>query len=109
MKTELLAPAGNFEKLKTALYFGADAVYLGGKNFSLRAFADNFTGEELERAVAFAHSLQKKVYVTANIYARNADFIMLEEYFRFLEKIKADGVIVSDSGVAYVCKKAAPS
>lgn len=109
MKTELLAPAGNFEKLKTALYFGADAVYLGGKNFSLRAFADNFTAEELERAVAFAHSLQKKVYVTANIYARNADFIMLEEYFRFLERIKADGVIVSDSGVAYVCKKAAPS
>ncbi len=109
MNAELLAPVGSFEKLKTALYFGADAVYLGGKNFSLRAFADNFTETELAEAVAFAHSLQKKVYVTANIYARNADFVMLEEYFRFLESIHVDGVIISDSGVAYLCKKAAPN
>lgn len=109
MKAELLAPVGSFEKLKTALYFGADAVYLGGKNFSLRAFADNFTETELAEAVAFAHSLQKKVYVTANIYARNADFVMLEDYFRFLESTHVDGVIISDSGVVYVCKKVAPS
>ena len=74
---ELLAPAGDFEKLKTALYFGADAVYLGGKDFSLRAFADNFTAEEMARAVAYAHALGKKVYVTANIFARNADFAPL--------------------------------
>ena len=66
MKAELLAPAGNFAKLKTALYFGADAVYLGGKNFSLRTFADNFTEDELRAAVALAHAQNKKVYVTAN-------------------------------------------
>ena len=70
MKTELLAPAGNFSKLKTAFYFGADAVYAGGKEFSLRSFADNFTREELAEAVRFAHALGKKVYVTANVFAK---------------------------------------
>ena len=68
MQTELLAPAGNYAKFLTALYFGADAVYLGGKNFSLRTFADNFTKEEMESAVQYAHKLNKKVYVTANIF-----------------------------------------
>ncbi|MBQ7369069.1 MAG: U32 family peptidase [Clostridia bacterium] len=108
MNVELLAPAGNFEKLKTALYFGADAVYLGGKQFSLRTFADNFTNEQLKEAIRFAHAQNKKVYVAANIYARNADFAMLKDYFRALEEMGADGVIVSDSGVAYVAKKVAP-
>mgnify|MGYP003307245413 CR=1 FL=1 len=69
---ELLAPAGNYAKLKTAFRFGADAVYLGGKNFSLRAFADNFTEEELRLAIDYAHGLSKKVYVTANIFAKNS-------------------------------------
>ena len=73
-KCELLAPAGNFEKLKTALYFGADAVYLGGKSFSLRSFSDNFDSDGLKSAVAYAHERGKKVYVTANIFAKNADF-----------------------------------
>ena len=86
MPVELLAPAGDFEKLKTALYFGADAVYLGGKEFSLRAFADNFTEEELAAAVACAHGQGRKVYVTVNIFARNADFSALSDYFRLLEK-----------------------
>ena len=72
-KIELLAPAGNFSKLKTALYYGADAVYAGGKNLSLRAFSDNFTDEEMCAAVKYAHSLNKKVYVTVNVFARNAD------------------------------------
>ena len=67
MKTELLAPAGNFSKLKTAFYFGADAAYIGGKDFSLRSFADNFTRGQLAEAVKYAHTLNKKVYVTANI------------------------------------------
>ncbi len=108
MKVELLAPAGNYEKLKTALHFGADAAYLGGKHFSLRTFADNFTIEELSSAVKFVHALGKKLYVTANIYARNGDFVMLEEYFKTLELIGVDGVIVSDPGVVYIAKKSAP-
>ena len=76
---ELLAPAGNFEKLKVALRFGADAVYLGGKDFSLRSFADNFTQDELCAAVEYAHARGKKVYVTANIFAKNADFSALAD------------------------------
>lgn len=109
MKTELLAPAGSYEKLKTAFRFGADAAYIGGKNFSLRSFADNFTAEELASAIAYAHSLGKKVYVTANIFAKNADFAELRDYFLALEQARADAVIVSDPGVAYFAQKYAPS
>lgn len=108
VETELLAPAGGFEKLKTALYFGADAVYVGGKDFSLRAFADNFTRDELGEGIKYAHALGKKVYVTANIFAKNADFGLLNDYFAFLAAVGADAVIVSDSGVFYALKKAAP-
>lgn len=107
-RAELLAPAGNFEKLKTALYFGADAVYLGGKNFSLRSYSDNFGEEELSEAVRYAHSLGKKVYVTVNIFARNSDFPMLNDYFAFLYGIGADAALVTDAGVLSVAKKAAP-
>ncbi|MEG2688166.1 MAG: U32 family peptidase, partial [Clostridia bacterium] len=71
--TELLMPAGNLKKLKMAFHFGADAVYLGGKDFSLRAFADNFTNDEIVEGINFAHNLGKKVYVTANIFAKNRD------------------------------------
>ncbi len=106
---ELLAPAGNYSKFCTALYFGADAVYLGGKHFSLRTFADNFTTEELSTAVKQAHALGKKVYVTANIYARNPDFALLGAYFQTLAAIGADGAIVSDPGVVYLAKKVAPN
>ena len=108
MKAELLAPAGSYAKLKTALYFGADAAYIGGKQFSLRTFADNFTAEELRSAVSFAHNLGKKVYVTANIFARNGDFAQLGEYFQSLEKIGVDAAIISDPGVVYLAKKVAP-
>ena len=108
MKVELLAPAGNRAKLNTALYFGADAAYIGGKSFSLRSFADNFGAEELKDAVSFAHSLGKKIYVTANIFARNADMSAMEEYFAFLQDARADAVIISDPGVFYACKKSAP-
>ncbi len=108
MKVELLAPAGNFSKLKTAFYFGADAAYIGGKSFSLRSFADNFDEGELKKAVDYAHSLGKKVYVTANIFAKNADFAMLSDYFSYLYSIGADAAIISDSGVFYAAKKAAP-
>ena len=108
MKVELLAPAGNMNKLKTAFYFGADAAYIGGKDFSLRSFADNFTREELENAVKYAHSLGKKIYVTVNIYAKNADMALMEDYFAFLQSAGVDGAIISDSGVVYAAKKAAP-
>ncbi len=108
MSVELLAPAGDFEKLKTALYFGADAVYLGGKAYSLRAFADNFTGEELERAVVYAHARGKKVYVTVNIFAKNSDFAQLGGYFSFLQHIGADAALVTDAGVLSVARQAAP-
>lgn len=108
MKVELLAPAGNRAKLNTALYFGADAAYVGGKAFSLRSFADNFGGEELASAISYAHSLGKKIYVTANIFAKNADMSALEEYFAFLQGAGADAAIISDPGVFYACKKAAP-
>lgn len=107
-KPELLAPAGNLQKLKTAFYFGADAVYLGGKQFSLRTFADNFTEEELAEGVRYAHERGKKVYACANIFARNADFARLPDYFVFLRKIGIDAVLISDPGVFRVCRKAAP-
>ena len=105
---ELLAPAGNFSKLKTAIYFGADAAYLGGKDFSLRSFADNFSREELSEAVKYAHARGKKVYVTVNIYARNGDLEKMEDYFAFLAESGADAALVSDPGVLYAAKKAAP-
>ncbi len=108
MSIELLAPAGNFAKLKTAFYFGADAVYVGGKDFSLRSFADNFTRDELVSAVKYAHALNKKIYVTANVFAKNTDLRLMEDYFGFLGEAGADAVIVSDSGVFYAVRKSAP-
>ena len=107
-KLELLAPAGNFSKLKTAVYYGADAVYIGGKNFSLRAFSDNFTDEEIVEAVKFAHGKNVKIYVTVNIFAKNSDFEKAAEYFRFLESAKVDAVLITDVGLISLCKKVAP-
>jgi len=104
-KPELLAPAGDFEKLKTAFYFGADAVYVGGKEFSLRALAGNFTNEELEEATKYTHEIGKKIYVTVNIFARNTDLEKADEYFAFLEKIGVDGVIISDLGLISIALK----
>ena len=107
-RAELLAPAGNFEKLKTALCFGADAVYLGGKSFSLRSFSDNFGKEELKEAVEYAHARGKKVYVTANIFAKNADFAALSDHFAYLQEIGVDAALVTDAGVLALAKKVAP-
>lgn len=108
-KIELLSPAGDMNKLKTALYFGADAVYIGGKNFSLRALAGNFTNDEIAEAVEFAHGLNKKVYVTVNIFGRNDDITAAEEYFKFLEKVGVDGAIISDTGLVYLARTVAPN
>ena len=107
-KIELLSPAGNFERLQMACIYGADAVYMAGKKFGLRAFADNFEDDELEKAVNFAHSLSKKVYITVNIFADNSDIDALPEYFKYLEAISVDAVIISDLGVFSVAKKYAP-
>ena len=95
-------------KLKTAFYFGADAVYIGGKNFSLRSLAGNFTDDEIIKAVEYAHTLNKKVYITVNIFARNSDLAAAEKYFRFLSKAGVDGVIISDAGLISVARFAAP-
>ena len=105
---ELLAPAGNFEKFLTALHFGADAVYLAGNRFGLRAFAGNFSDEEMQEAVKIAHSFGKKVYITLNIIAKDEDFDGLKEYLEFLQNIKVDAVIVADIGVMEFVRKYAP-
>lgn len=107
-KLELLSPAGDMSKLKTAFYFGADAVYVGGKSLSLRALAGNFTEEEIKEANTYAHSLGKKLYVTVNIFARNYDIAKAEEYFKFLESIGVDGAIISDPGLIYLARTVAP-
>ena len=107
-KIELLSPAGDMNKLKTAFYFGADAVYIGGKSFSLRALAGNFTDEEIVEATSYAHSIGKKVYVTVNILARDTDVEKAEEYFKFLEKTGVDGAIISDTGLVALCLRVAP-
>lgn len=105
---ELLAPAGNFEKFLTALHFGADAVYLAGNRFGLRAFAGNFSDKEMQEAVKIAHSFGKKVYITLNIIAKDEDFDGLKEYLKFLQNIKVDAVIVADIGVMEFVRKYAP-
>ena len=107
-KPELLAPAGNMEKLKMALLYGADAVYLGGKAFGLRAFGGNFTNEELQEAVDFAHKLGKKIYVTVNIFPHNSDIAKLPVYLTFLNEIKVDAILVADLGVFTLAKEYAP-
>ena len=93
---ELLAPAGDLEKLKIAFLYGADAVYIGGEKYSLRANAKNFTLDEIEEAVNYAHSLNKKVYVTVNIILHNEDLDELKEYLINLSKIGIDAIIASD-------------
>ena len=109
MKLEVLSPAGNMEKLKTAVYYGADAVYFSGKSFGLRAFAGNFTEDEIVEAVDFCHKNNVRAYVTVNIVAHNKDFENLAEYLKFLNKSKVDGVIVSDIGIMGFVKKYAPN
>lgn len=104
-KAELLAPAGNYEKMEMAFHYGADAVFLGGKIFNLRAGSHNFSNEELEKAVNYAHKLNKKIYVTLNIIPHNEDLELLPDYVRFLDKLKVDGVIVADLGVLQIVKE----
>ena len=107
-KPELLAPAGNFEKLQYALRYGADAVYCAGKKFGLRAKADNFDEAGLRQAVDYVHSHHKKIYVTLNIIAHNENLEGLPEYVQELSDIGIDGVIVADPGVFSIIREVAP-
>lgn len=93
---ELLSPAGDIEKLKFAFLYGADAVYIGGKNYSLRANAKNFSESDIKDAVIYAHKLNKKVYVTVNIVLHNEELAGLKEYLLYLDSVNVDGIIVSD-------------
>ena len=105
---ELLIPASSLEVLKTAVIFGADAVYIGGEAFGLRAKAKNFSMEEMAEGIAFAHEHGVKVYVTANILAHNYDLEGVEEYFKELKKIKPDALIIADPGVFQIAKRVCP-
>ena len=107
-KPELLAPAGNMEKLKMAFLYGADAVYLGGEAYGLRAQGGNFSREELAEAARFAHARGKKIYVTVNVYPHNEELSALPDYLRYLHSIGADAILVSDFGVFSIAREAAP-
>jgi U32 family peptidase len=107
-KIELLAPAGNFEKLEIAVYYGADAVYIGGKDFSLRNFSGNFSKNELKEAIQFAHTKNVKVYIACNVYPRNHEISPLKEYLSHLAKISPDAIIVADPGVFMLARTMAP-
>ena len=108
VKPELLAPAGNMEKGKMALLYGADAIYLGGKMFGLRAFANNFSLEEIAEIAAYAHDLGKKVYVTVNIFAHNEDINKLPAYLRSLQQAGVDALLISDLGVWSTARQVVP-
>ncbi len=107
-KPELLVPASSLEVLKEAVIFGADAVYIGGEAFGLRAKAKNFTIEEMGEGIRFAHEYGKKVYVTANILAHNKDLEGAREYFEELKAIKPDALIISDPGMFTIAKEICP-
>lgn len=107
-RPELLIPAGSLEVLKIAVVFGADAVYIGGEVFSLRAKAKNFSIEEMKEGIAFAHQYGVKVYVTANIFAHNADLEEVRAYFCELKDIMPDALIISDAGVFSIAKEVCP-
>lgn len=107
-KPELLVPASSLEVLKTAVMYGADAVYIGGEAFGLRAKAKNFSSEDMKAGIAFAHERGVKVYVTANILAHNNDLAGAREYFRELKEIGPDALIISDPGMFMIAKEVWP-
>ncbi len=104
-KHELLAPAGDLERLKVAIHYGADAVYIGGPSFGLRANATNFTLDEIKEGVAYAHQYGKKVYVTVNIVMHNQELEALVDYLKALESLKVDAIIVSDPAIIQLAKQ----
>ena len=107
-RPELLIPASSLEVLKIAVIYGADAVYIGGEAFGLRAKAKNFSMEEMKEGIEFAHAHDVKVYVTANILAHNDDLEGVREYFKELKEIKPDALIIADPGVFQIAKEVCP-
>jgi len=107
-KIELLAPAGDFEKLKAAVDYGADAVYFGGELFSLRAGAGNFTREEMREGIEYAHAKGVKCYLTINIFAHNSDVEPLMEYLNDIKDMDIDAFIVSDPGIMFMITELMP-
>ncbi|ERK31299.1 peptidase U32 family protein [Clostridium intestinale] len=105
---ELLAPAGSLEKLKTAIDYGADAVYLGGNKLNLRAFADNFTNEQIKEGVEYAHKRGKKVYMTLNVIPHNGDLYGLEDYLKEIYSLEVDAIIVADPGIIATAREVVP-
>lgn len=108
-KPEILAPAGNLEKLKVAIDYGADAVYIGGGKLNLRAFSNNFSNEQMIEAIKYCHDRDKKIYVTLNVFARNHDLKGAGEYIKGLYEIGVDAVIVADPSLIAICKEVAPN
>ena len=108
-KVELLAPAGNMEKLKTAFHFGADACFVGGSAFNLRGMSSNFKNSELREAIDYVHSLGKKIYVTLNIFAHNSEIEYMPKFIKLLDEYGADAVIVADLGVFQLVRENAPN
>lgn len=109
VKTELLAPAGSYEKLKLAVGYGADSVYFGGKKFNLRARSQNFSIKDINKAMKYLHNRNKKGYLTLNIFPRNYDLNKIKNYLRKLKDIDLDGIIISNLGVLKLVKKIIPS
>lgn len=107
-KPEILAPASSLEVLKTAFFYGADAVYIGGEMYGLRAKAKNFSMEDMREGIRFAHEREKKVYVTANITAHDRDLAGVEQYFEELKEIQPDALIISDPGVFSIARRVCP-
>ena len=107
-KPELLIPAGSLEVLKTAVIFGADAVYIGGEAYGLRAKAKNFTPDEMAEGIAFAHAHHAKVHVTANILAHNGDLEGAEQYFHELKELRPDALIIADPGMFSLARRICP-
>ncbi len=108
MKYELLAPAGNFEKLKMAIIYGADAVYLGGQDYGLRANADNFGIDQLKQAIEFVHSRGKRLYITMNMIPHNNDLVGMPEYIEKISQLGVDAIIVSDPAVFSIVREVNP-
>ena len=107
-KLELLAPAGNFEKLEIAVHFGADAVYLAGKDFSLRNYSGNFTMDEMREAITFAHEKKVRVYVACNIFPRNQEQAAIADFLTSLGKMDPDAIIIADPGILVMTRKLMP-
>ena len=108
-KMELLAPAGSMDKMKMAFLYGADAVYLGGKSFGLRAFSDNFSNEELKEAVDYAHARGKHIHVTVNIFPHNDDLKALPDYLVYLRDIGVDAILIADPGIFAMARSSCPT